>query len=302
MNDNIEYVIKVDSKYIGDDCVQIMTGFHDYQLFFGNNELMYYRNLYLYTDNDFDNVQLNTMKSMLNKNSYLDDHRKFSFPFYNVPEHIEKHGLFNKIYFSNQIIDFNMPYVRVCDRHILEVVALKDEKKAIIYNKVINHPQLVSKMIISKDELERYLLSGELYKTKEKENEFVCIFNLEGCICDIQYSPDVHIEKEKNYLLQHSLAPFPASYHYKSLAYAISLLDDIPSYNVVNDMFMIKFKNDGTIIIDKFRIDYVGGLKQYMLYKESISLTIDRLDKIQDRIDILPAKEPVIKRCLNHRF
>ena len=69
-------------------------------MIFGDNELKHFKN-FLYPTN---NIQKD-------KNSYLADNRKDSFPYSTIPECVAKVSLFKKRLFVNQIFDFNKPYI-----------------------------------------------------------------------------------------------------------------------------------------------------------------------------------------------
>ena len=66
MKKTYEFVGRINSHYVADDCIQIMLAYRNYLLLFGNNSLMYYRN---YNDT-------NPLTRNSSVNDYLDDERK----------------------------------------------------------------------------------------------------------------------------------------------------------------------------------------------------------------------------------
>ncbi len=140
-----ELVQRIESHYVGDDCVQAMAPYRNEITIFNKDGIVFSHNA----------------DSHIAINKYLEDERRKQFPYSNIPTHYSKIGLFGKINFVNQLFDFEVPYIRVVDGSIIESFAVKDKNEALLINKIITGTKKTS--YVTREELE------ELYTKSEKK-------------------------------------------------------------------------------------------------------------------------------------
>ena len=182
MGERIEVVKRVHNEYVKYDCVQLMLGYENYAQIYGNGELMF--NHYLLKDiycTEVDTAHYNIDEINKYVNAYLSDERRTQFPFSSTPYHVEKKGLFRKINFTNQIFDYDKPYVRVSDGIITRMTAYKDGNSAIVDASVIDNEGFITKRFtISKTDFEQYLRTGTLAGYDNNNYKNIRIFDRNG--------------------------------------------------------------------------------------------------------------------------
>lgn len=140
-------VRRIESHYVGDDCVQVMTPYKNEITIFNKDGILFSHNV----------------DSHVAINKYLDDERRKQFPYSNIPTHYSRVGVFGKFNFVNQLLDFEVPYIRVCDNSIVESFAVKDKNEALLLNKIITGTKKT-----------RYVTRYELEKLyTESEEKFI---------------------------------------------------------------------------------------------------------------------------------
>ena len=288
-----EIVQKMHSHYVADDYIQIMLGYHDYLLLFGNNDLMYFKNF----------IESYPSYSEGSRNVYLEDERKNNFPYSQIPEHIERISLFKKLNFVNQILDYEKPYIIINDGFIKKMTAFKDGDEAIVHTKILNGKLYDKKTkTTTRDEIETYLKTGSLEQLDENEYEDTCIFDMNGML----YNPELELEQkwidaEKKRLSR--IITESDGYKEstkKELQRAISILDDISPF-VLTQKMMIKFKQNGEIKIDAFNIKYLERGK-YEIALVDLPVTLESLSMIKSKAElpvIKTLKEPRVSLSLN---
>lgn len=153
MNKSFEYAQKIKSHYVGDDCVQIMVPHFTYSM----------------TIIDENSIRFHERKnSDYYINSYLTDKRALQFPYSEIPEHKRLVG-FKKIKYINQLFEFNKPYITM-KGSVIENFVVKDGNEAILITKILQ-PHESSKDMISRNEVEKHLITNDDYK---------CIFMVDG--------------------------------------------------------------------------------------------------------------------------
>ena len=279
-----EAVVKVDKNCIADDHIQIMIGYRNYLLLFGNNDLMYFKH--------FKDSHHSMSKDYIN--IYFEDERRNKFPYSQIPEHIGRGYFFRKYNFTNQILDFEKPYIVIFDGTIRKMTAFKDGDDAIIHHKL--YFELCNKRTgtITREELETYLKTGSLDQLDENQYEETTIFDMNGKL----YNPEIEleqkwIEKEKEELLRMIDESIMYQEREKEeLQRAISTLDDISPFFLFQRM-MIKFKPNGEVKIDAFNIKYLEKGK-YQITLEDIPMTMENLSTIKSKFELstIPTMKP----------
>ncbi len=283
-----EMIEKIHSHYVADNYIQIMLGYSNYLLLFGNNDLMYYKSF----------IESDSLIREGSKNVYLEDERKNNFPYSQIPEHIERVLLFRKLIFVNQILDFEKPYIRINDGFITKMTAFKDGDEALVHMKILND-KLCDKRTktITREELETYLKTGSLEQLDENEYLDTSIFDMNGILHNSGLeSEQKWIDEEKERLSR----IIDESNSYKKstkseLQKAISSLDDISPF-VLTQKIMIKFKKNGEIKIDVFVVKYFEREK-YEIALANLPVTMESLSMIKSKATL-----PVIKTMKAPKF
>ena len=292
MKKNSEIVRKLHSEYVADDYIQVMLAYRDYLILFGNNDLMYFKNLIKKTSSTNEN----------SVNVYLEDERRNVFPYSQISEHVERVSLFKKLNFVNQILDFEKPYIRINDGIISKMTAFKDGDEALIHTEILNG-KLTNKRskIITREELEKYLKTGSLGSLDENEYEYTKIFDMSGDV----YSPTIRLEHQWINEEKERLSKLiDRENHYSentkiNLKRAISSLDEVSPFVLIKKI-MIKFKPNGEIKIDVFVVNYLERGK-YIITLANSPVTLENLSMIRSKVKlpIVKLREPKIRLSLN---
>lgn len=70
-------------------------------------------------------------------NKYLGDERRKQFPYSNIPTHYSRVGMFKKMTYINQLLDFEQPYVKIGDGFISENFVVKDNSQALLVSSIM---------------------------------------------------------------------------------------------------------------------------------------------------------------------
>ena len=152
-----EVVQRVGSHYVGDDCVQVMVPCEKIIAILNKDGIIYYHN--------------KAKGSCASINKYTDDERRKQFPYSNIPTHYSKVGLFDKINYANQLLNFEEPYIRIDEDGIIEVFAIKDRNEALIINKVLTGD--IKSVYVTRKELEEVFSNS----TTGKEKKWIICLN-----------------------------------------------------------------------------------------------------------------------------
>ena len=114
-----EFVQKIKNHYVGNDCVQVMIPYQNALTIVSPDGMLYHH----------------TPESRIYVNKYLEDERRKQFPYSNIPTHYSR-ILFKKFAYTNQILDFDKPYIRIGDGFWLESYAVKDNNQALLVSSI----------------------------------------------------------------------------------------------------------------------------------------------------------------------
>lgn len=109
MKDKSLVVQKIPKCYVGEDCIQIMFPFTESIIVCEKEAVLteeYIRCCYDVNDRNGDVI-----------NKYLEDERKNTFPYSNIPVHTSRNG-FKKVYYVNQLLNFDEDYYCIVDREL----------------------------------------------------------------------------------------------------------------------------------------------------------------------------------------
>lgn len=142
MKNTNETIKKIPSHYVGEDCIQIMFAYQNTLTIINPDGILYHHK----------------PESDIYINKYLEDERRKQFPYSNIPTHFSKY-MFQKISHTNQLLDFEKPYIRIGDGWCLESFVIKDNNQALLVNRVLQSNKTV-----------KYMTYDELLKYIEKNN------------------------------------------------------------------------------------------------------------------------------------
>ena len=167
MKNAYTYVSRIPEYYTSDDCVQLMIGYKDYMTMFDKEGVLYH----------------NSPENVINVNKYLSDDRRFNFPYHDIPEHIERRllGTYN---FTNQLLNYEEPYVSVSGNVIIESMAILDKDVALVVNNILP----IKRRVINVDRVGL----DNLFK---KDDE-TYILRIDGSAINEDYSFDVADEDD----------------------------------------------------------------------------------------------------------
>lgn len=153
MEKEMRIVQKIPSHYVLEDCVQIMIPYQNAITILNQDGILYH-----------DTVGSN----LLNINKYLKDNRRKQFPYSNIPIHYFR----DKIY-TNQILEFEKPYISISDNVVTERYVIKDNNEALMMKEVMKYKSYV-----------KHMPYEEVLKIIEKKdtNDQVYYVNFDGTI------------------------------------------------------------------------------------------------------------------------
>lgn len=102
-----QIIVKVNKKYSGEDCLQVMLGYSSKMLIINNTEVQFY-------SLGMGDVQIN---------SYVLDKRRLQFPYSDRPTHYTKRLFQPKFFFVNQLLTFGKPYILIRDGSVSYISA-----------------------------------------------------------------------------------------------------------------------------------------------------------------------------------
>ncbi len=133
-----EIVQRIQSHYVGDDCIQIMFPYQDTLTILNQDGMLYHHK----------------PGSSVYVNKYLEDERRKQFPYSNIPTHFSK-VKFKKVAYTNQLLDFEKPYIRIGDGYFSESFVIKDNNQALLISSIMKPDNHVEHMTY--DELLKYV-------------------------------------------------------------------------------------------------------------------------------------------------
>ena len=143
-----QVVQRIDSHYVGDDCVQVMFPYNEALTILNQDGMLFHHK----------------PGSDVYVNKYLADERRKQFPYSNIPTHFSN-IMFHKFAFANQLLDFEKPYIRIGDGFCSESYAVKDNNQALLINN-----------IIKPDEYTKHMTYDEILKLIGKNNDEEQVF------------------------------------------------------------------------------------------------------------------------------
>ena len=291
MKNRDEIIVEGVSKpYIGSDCVQVSFGYNESLTIFSRDGIIYHDVI------DYPCISINR---------YMEDDRRKSFAYANIPTYISKNGLF-EFKHTIQLFDYDKVYVMIKDGDIYEQCAVRDGDRVLVLTKLVNSNDRV--LMLSREELDNlfnnsnsYLmnLGGVFYKDLSipKEEDIVDLLKdkYRRELKEYRDSGDDFISEDMLGLLDNSIN-------------SISI-DNIPAdtYLTDDDIVMVKIDKDN-IIVSVYTIMFMGRDKymvkvyDYLMDKYSLESLKDmpivkvRMPKLLYNLNLNIPKEEVIKQ------
>ena len=274
-----EFFYRMHDEFVRDDCVNIMLGHNNKMLLFGNNDLMYSKDKAI--------------------NAYMKDDRRYTFPYSDTLSYKERINPFIKLNFTNQILDIEKPYIKINDNLISKITVHKDEKGAIVHTKILNgkFDKNYKDKLVDRKDLEKYLENGTI-DGEEYVKSYV--FDIASNIYNKELTKenvwiDNEITRLENLILDNQEYDERTTLH---MIDAVNNIKDIKPFFCVRKKIMIKFKENGEIVLEPFAVKYLSP-DNYEIYRTTLSITKETLSMIKDIVDlskIKTTKSPKIKK------
>lgn len=149
-----EIVKKINSWYVGEDCVQDMISYQNKLTILNKDGILY-----------------NHKEGSEIINKYLEDERRKQFPYSNIPTHFNRKK-FQKYTYTNQLLEFEQPYICIQDNNIVERYVVKDNKDALLIIKMLSTFKRTG--FRTREEIEK------LFEQPTNENEKLYILDFNG--------------------------------------------------------------------------------------------------------------------------
>lgn len=164
-----ELVTRLTPHCIGENCVQVMVPYKHSLTHLNKDGILYHF----------------IPDSYLHINKYIEDERRKQFPYFNIPTHREKLG-YHILNYTNQIFNYDEPYISIGDGHIVESYVVKDGNSALMLTKKLNETDRISYM--TRMELEKLF-------QKSSDDEQLYTMNLGGGFYEEDYSIEIPSEE-----------------------------------------------------------------------------------------------------------
>ena len=289
MKNKDEVVERVSKPYVGSDCVQISEGYNDSLTIFSKNGIIYHDVI------DYPCVPINR---------YMEDDRRKSFLYANIPTYISHKGLF-EVKHTIQLFDYNEVYVMIKDGEVYEKYIVRDGNSALVLTKLVKSNDRV--LMLSRRELDSlfnnnsYLmnLDGVFYKD-------LCIPNEDDIVILLKNKYRQELKEYRNSgddtISDYTLELIENSIERISIA-------NIPTdtYLTDDDIVIVKIDKDN-IIVSVYTIVFMGRDKymvkayDYLMNKYSLEslkgtpIVKAREPKISYKINVGIPKEEIIKQ------
>lgn len=284
MKNTYTYVDRVSSHYVGNDCVQLMIGYKKYMTMFNKYGVQYY-----HVPNSIGYI-----------NSYLEDKRKNLFPYNDIPIHCGRIGL-SKYTYTNQLLNFEEPYIAVSENGIIERIAILDKDEAFVVSNVLSIRKKIVRM--TREQLE------ELFRTKNEKGEMSFVIQPGGCLWQRDYFENLITEDEivdwtkkelKKVLSDDVLAEYDFAYEWLSKNISRLGIESIPKVALDLDGFVLVKITNGNISVQLINGVNFLGPNQYEVIIADLPLMEQVPNKENLRmLDINDLKEPRILKRLN---
>lgn len=281
-NEKFEFVQRIKSHNVGDDCIQTMI---PHYLNSGITILNSDGVTYHYKPN-----------SWLFVNKYTSDKRKEQFPYSQIPYHKERIGF--KIYeYFNQLLDFNRVYISIEDGIIEEYYVVKDGDEALLALKYILPNQEKSKYMTHEDVLELLKIANG------------GMFSLDaGCWQDYTIPTGERLLEWYKEEMRKSEQEFYQDYTREKQVPEDTLrcidrmtIDDVPTdITIFNDAFLVSIENNEIKYVKSIIVKFMGA-NNYKVESYDFPITIYSLEHMKklEQTNFIKTPEPKFSSFLN---
>lgn len=284
-NKKYEFVQRIKSHYVGDECIQIMISHYPNSgITLLNSEGITYH----YKPN-----------SNLFINKYISDKRKEQFPYSQIPNHKSRVGL-KTLECINQLLDFNRVYIKIADGIIEENYVVKDGTEALLATKYIL-PNKEELQCMTRDDVLELLktANGGMFSSDGGYWKEYTI-PTEERILEWYKEKIIMIRKhEEEYYDGFDAAKNLTEYLYRSLDKVT--IDDVPSdITVFNDAFLVSIKNNEIESVKAIIVKFMST-NNYKVEIYDFPITIYSLEHMKklEQTNFRKTSEPKISRLLN---
>ncbi len=166
-----EVVQRLKPHSIGDDCVQLIVPYQKSLTLLNKDGILYHH----------------IPGSSLHINKYLEDERRKQFPYSNIPTHRAQIG-FSKWNYTNQIFNYDEPYITIVDNHIIESCVVKDGNSALTISSAMK--TFKNFKFMTKKELDK------LFEIPTTGNQQLYVMKLDGGFYEEDYSVTIPSEEQ----------------------------------------------------------------------------------------------------------
>ena len=144
-----EYIHRLPSHYVNEDkgCAQVMLPYQITMTLFNKDGIQFNQN--------------NNQHAFINE--YLNNMKRYAFPYHNIPNHIRRNHFFGRTNVTNQLFNFNEHYITITDGRAIDRCVLFDQGEALMLTKILpkkldeDETEFKSKKIIlTRDELDEF--------------------------------------------------------------------------------------------------------------------------------------------------
>lgn len=284
-NKKYEFVQRIKSHYVGDECIQIMI---PHQLNSGVTLLNSEGITYHYKPN-----------SNLFVNKYTSDKRKDQFPYSQIPNHKSRIGL-KTLEYVNQLLDFNRVYIKIEDGIIEENYVVKDGTEALLATKYIL-PNKEEPQYMTRDNVLELLktTNGDILSSNGEYKEEYTIPTDERLLEWYKEEIVKRRKSEQGYYQGNNTDKQVSEFFFRSVNKMT--IDDVPSDIIVlNDAFLVSIANNEIESVKAIIVKFIST-DNYKVEIYDFPITIYSLEHMKklEQTNSRKTSEPKFPRLLN---
>lgn len=280
-----EFVQRIESHYVGDDCIQIMI---PHKLNSGITILNSEGMTYHYKPNSY-----------LFVNKYTSDKRKEQFPYSEIPNH-KSRVRFKKLEYVNQLLDFNRVYIEIANGVIKEDYVVKDGDEALLATKYILPNQEETKYMTREETLELLkTANGGMFSSDAGHWQGYTIPTEERILEWYKEQLIKRRKKEQEYYQGNNTDKQVDEFIFKSIDKMT--IDDVPTdMTIFEDAFLVSIENNEIKSVKAIIVKFMGS-NNYKVESYDFPITIYSLEHMKklEQTNSRKTSEPKFPRLLN---
>lgn len=284
-NEKLEFVQRIQSHYVGDDCIQIMIPHYlNSGITILNSDGMTYH----YKPNSY-----------LFVNKYTSDKRKDRFPYSQIPNH-KSRVRFKKLEYVNQILDFNRVYIEIANGIIKEDYVVKDGDEALLATKYILPNQEESKYMTREEVLELLkTANGGMFSSDAGCWQGYTIPTEERLLEWYKEEIIKRRKSEQGYYQGNNTDKQVSEFFFRSVDKMT--IDDVPTdMTIFEDAFLVSIENNEIKSVKAIIVKFMG-VNNYKVESYDFPITIYSLEHMKklEQTNFRKTSEPKFPRLLN---